>query len=273
MYANARKAAQIVAFSITAAAVAACDIAVESEGGLHFGVRAQAKDEWTRTYKVPSGGQLELININGRISAEAVEGDSIEVHGERTAKASSDEAARDLLSKTEMREEAGDARVRIEVRPPRMRNVNLEIKWTIKVPQGVAVNLRTVNGVVTVTGLRGDVRARTTNGSIKGLGIVATNVDASVTNGTVEIELASAPSTGSIELESVNGAVELRLPSESKADVTARSVNGGISVNGLSLELVGEQSRRRLEGKLNGGGARVNLETTNGGVRISRATT
>jgi hypothetical protein len=289
MYANARKAslrsvqrlrasawqaAQIAALSFVAVAVAACDIAVESEGGLNFGIGAQAKDEWTRSYKVAPGGQLELININGRISAEAVEGDRIEIHGERTAKATSDEAARELLSKTEMREEAGDARVRIEVRPPRMRNVNLEIKWTIKVPKGVAVDLRTVNGGVTLTGLAGDVRARATNGGIKGHGIVATNVDASVTNGGVEIELANAAASGSIELESVNGAVELRLPSESKADVTARCVNGGISVDGLSLELVGEQSRRRLEGKLNGGGgARVNLETTNGGVRISRATT
>jgi DUF4097 and DUF4098 domain-containing protein YvlB len=125
-----------------------------------------------------------------------------------------------------------------------------------------------------MVGLTGDVRARATNGGIKGDGIVSTNVDAAVTNGGVEIELANAPSTGSIELESVNGGVALRLPSDSKADVTARCVNGGISVDdGLGLQRVGEQTRRRVEGKLNGGGARVNLETTNGGVRLGRATT
>ena len=48
-----------------------------------------------------------------------------------------------------MREEVGDDRVRIEVRAPRMNGpVGHEIKWTIKVPKGVAVDLRTVNGGV-----------------------------------------------------------------------------------------------------------------------------
>ena len=269
----ARKTAQTAVLSLFAVALAACDIAVEGEGGLHFDIGAQARDEWTRSYKLAPGGRLELINVNGRITAEASEGDSVELKGERSAKAISDEAARDLLAKIEMREEASDARVRVEVRPPRVRNGGHEIKWTIKVPKGVSVDLRTVNGGVTMVGLRGDVRARATNGGIKGNGLVATNVDAVVTNGGVEIELANSASAGSIELESVNGGVELRLPSDSKADVTARCVNGGISVDGLSLEIVGEQSRRKVEGKLNGGGARVNLETVNGGVRISRPTT
>ena len=273
MFAIARKTTKIAVLSVLAVVLVACDIAVEGEGGLHFDIGAQAKDEWTRTYKLAPGGRLEVININGKISAEASSGDSVEIKAERSVKAPSDEAAKDLLSKIEMREEAGDSRVRIEVRPPRLRNSGHEIKWTIKVPKGVAVDLRTTNGGVTMVGLNGDVRARATNGGIKGNGLVATNVDAAVTNGGVEIELANAPTSGSIELESVNGGVALRLPSESKADVTARCVNGGISIDGLSLEIVGEQTRRKVEGKLNGGGARVNLETTNGGVRISRATT
>ena len=268
-----RKTAQTAALSIIAIALAACDIAVQGEGGLHFDIGAQARDEWTRSSKLAPGGVLELLNVNGRITAEATDGDAVELRGERSVKATSEEAARDLLSKIEMREEAGESRVRVEVRPPRMRNSGHEIKWTIKVPKGVSVDLRTVNGGVTMVGLRGDVRARATNGGIKGNGIVATNLDAVVTNGGVEIELANAASSGSIELESVNGGVELRLPADSKADVTARCVNGGISVEGLGVEVIGEQSRRKLEGKLNGGGARVNLETVNGGVKISRATT
>jgi hypothetical protein len=48
-------------------------------------------------------------------------------------------------------------------------------------------------------------------------------------------------------------------------------VNGGVSSSELALETVGEQSRRRLDAKLNGGGAKISLETVNGGVRIQRA--
>ena len=109
----------------------------------------KAQDEWTRTYTVAAGGRLELININGRITAEASDGTAIEVKAERTAKAGSDDAARELLGKIEMREEVGEGRVRVEVRAPRFSGgAGHEIKWTVKVPRGVAVDLRTVNGGV-----------------------------------------------------------------------------------------------------------------------------
>lgn len=274
MYSRARKTAQFLAIALVTTGLAACDIAVNGEGGLHLGVGAQAQDEWARTYTLAKGARFELINVNGRILAEPADGDTVQVTAVRTGKGMSDEAAKEALAKLEMREEVGDNRVRIEVRPPRFSGGSgHEIKWTIKVPKGVAVDLRTVNGGVELTGLDGDVRARSTNGGIKGHRLVATNVDASVTNGGVEIELLNAAETGTIELESVNGGVSLSLPAESKADISARCVNGGISVDGLDLDVVGEKTRRKVEGKLNGGGARVSLETTNGGVRISRATT
>ena len=274
MYSQARKTAKLAAIALVTLGLGACDIAVNGEGGLHLGVGAQATDEWARTYKLGTGARLELINVNGRITAEPSDGDSIEIKAARTGKGASEEAAKDALARIEMREEVGDNRVRIEVRPPRFSGVSgHEIKWTIKVPQGVSVDLRTVNGGVELTGLRGDVRARSTNGGIKGHGLASANVDAAVTNGGVEIELASAVTTGAIDLESVNGGVSLSLPRDSKADISARCVNGGLSIDDLELEIIGEQTRRKVEGKMNGGGARVTLETTNGGVRLSRSTT
>ena len=91
-----------------------------------------------------------------------------------------------------------------------------------------------------------------------------------MTNGGVEIELATAVSTGTFQLEAVNGGVILMLPADSKADVSGRCTNGGIVAQDLPIEISGEQSRRRLDGKLNGGGARISLETVNGGVKIGR---
>jgi hypothetical protein len=277
MYRRFRAFAAAAAILVGAAGFAGCDIAVQGngEGGLHFDVGAQARDQWSRSYKLAPGARIELININGRITAEASDGDTLEITGERIAKATSDEAAKTLLSNIEMREEVGDARVRIEVRPPQRRGSGgHEIKWTIRVPKGVAVDLRTINGGVKLAGLTGDVRVRSTNGGITGEAVMTSNIDAAVTNGGVEIELGSAPaSSGSIDLESVNGGVSLTLPGESKADITARCVNGGIQINGLSLDIIGEQTRRKVEGKLNGGGIRVMLDTTNGGVRLNKATT
>jgi hypothetical protein len=248
----------------------ACDIRVDGNGGFSLDVASgRAQDEWTRSYEISQGGQLEIINVNGRITAEAGEGPTVEVKAERTARATTDDAARELLSKLDMHEEASSSRVRIEVRAPRMSGMGgHELRWTIKVPKGINVDLRTVNGGVRLTGLQGEIRARSTNGGVTGKSLQASSLDASVTNGGVDIELASLPASGNFDLKSVNGGINLMLPNNGRADLTARCVNGGISVTGLELQLEGEQNRRRVAGKLNGGGARVTVETTNGGVRI-----
>ena len=144
------------------------------------------------------------------------------------------------------------------MRPPRLRGGGHEIKGEAE-PKGEAVDLRTVNGGVKMIGLQGDLRARSTNGGITGTALLASNIDAAVTNGGVEIELANAPSSGSIELDSVNGGVELTLPADSKADISARCVTEASPGPGFH-RIEGEQSKRRLEGKLNGGGLRVQMK-------------
>ena len=259
------------ALAVLLTATAACDVSV-GEGGFSMDLaRASASDEWRRSYTLDQGGRLELINVNGRITATPGEGNTVELVAERTAKGSSDEAAKDLLEKIEMREEVGPGRVRVEVRAPRTFGLSgHEITWTVKVPREAVVDLRTTNGRVTVTGLSGEVRASTVNGGVTGEGLETAKVEASTVNGGVRIALARAlPAEGSVSLEAVNGGVSLALPPDSLATISARVTNGGINTSGLDVERTGEQNRRRLEGTLNGGGARVSLETTNGGVRIS----
>jgi DUF4097 and DUF4098 domain-containing protein YvlB len=258
-------------------AVSGCDIQAENgKFDIDF-ASGKAQDTWSRTYKVPATGRFELINVNGKITAESADGTEVVIEGRRTVKARSDEAAKDLLAKLEIREEVGESTVRVESRPPRLSGFSgHEIEWTVKVPKGLTVDLRTVNGGVRLNGLSGEIHAKTTNGGVKGIGIVPSLIEASAVNGGVEFELASPlDSTDSVELETVNGGVELALPSESKANIAARCVNGGVHVE--SLDIAAEEQRndferkRRLNGTMNGGGAKVNLSTTNGGVRLSRA--
>jgi len=257
--------------------VSACDIKAGADGsGFSMGIATgQAADTWTRSYPVAAGGRLELINVNGRIDAEPASGAAIEVSAKRTAKASTDEGAKEVLASIEMREEVGENRVRVEVRPPRLSGFSgHEFRWTIKVPKGVHVDLRTINGGVHVTGLTGEVRAKTTNGGVTGKQVASSIIDASAVNGGVDFEL-SQPLTGNeqIELQTVNGGASLALTADSKASITGRAVNGGVRVaDGLDIKRTGEEdSRRRLDGTLNGGGAKVNVHTVNGGVRFERA--
>lgn len=257
--------------------LAACDIQAGENG--HFSVdiaSGKATDTWSRTYTVAAGGRFELINVNGRITAESTDGKEVVVEGKRTAKGRSDEAAKELLGRLEIREEVGGSTVRVESRPPRTSGFGgHEIEWTVKVPKGLTVDLRTINGGVRLNGLSGEIHAKTTNGGVKGQNIIPETIEVSSVNGGIEIELgAPLDSTDSVEISTVNGGASLQMPSESKATITARAVNGGVRVNDLDIkqdEAPHELERkRRLNGTMNGGGAKVSISTTNGGVRLSR---
>ena len=276
-----RKLSVLAAVLSAAMTTAACDIQTSANGNFDIDFASgKATDTWSRTYKLAADGRFELINVNGRIFAEPAEGAEIVVEGRRTAKGRTDEAAKENLAKLEIREEVGETRVRVESRPPRMSGFNgsHEIEWTVKVPKGVVVDLRTVNGGVRLNALTGEIHAKTTNGGVKGMGLVIETIEASAVNGGIEIELgAPLDATDSVELQTVNGGVSFGLPSESKATIAARAVNGGVRTNNLDIVKDEQGSemgpQRRLNGTLNGGGAKVNLNTTNGGVRIERAQT
>jgi hypothetical protein len=273
-----RKLFLLVVVFAAGLSVAACDVKTSANGELSFDIASgKATDTWSRTYKVPSTGRFELINVNGRITAEPADGAEVIVEGRRTAKARSDEAAKELLAKIEIREEVGESTVRVESRPPRFGGFSgHEIEWTIKVPKGVVLDVRTTNGDVRLNNLSNDIHARTTNGGVKGAKITPGVIEASAVNGGVEFELASPlDATDSVEMETVNGGVELSMPSESKATIAARCVNGGVRVDGLEITREDEgndfERKRRLTGTMNGGGAKVTMSTTNGGVRLIRA--
>ena len=273
-----RKLSLLVLVLSAGLSVAACDIKTSANGNFSFDIAGgKATDTWSRTCKLPATGRFELINVNGRITAEPTDGAEIIVEGRREAKGRSDEAAKELLAKLEIREEVGESTVRVESRPPRLSGFSgHEIEWTIKVPKGVVLDLRTTNGGVRLNDLSNDIHAKTTNGGVKGVNITPGVIEASAVNGGVEFALASPlDATDSVDMETVNGGVELALPSESKASISARCVNGGVRVDGLEIAKEEQQNdferRRRLTGTMNGGGAKVNMSTTNGGVRLIRA--
>jgi hypothetical protein len=252
-----------------ALAGAACDVNVGEHGFSMDLAAGKAQNEWTRTYTLDGGGQFEVVNVNGTINASPATGSEVEVRVERIAKASNDDAARELLKKIEIAETVSAGRVRLETKAPRQNfgRSGHEVRYWVKVPKGLGVNFETVNGGVRLENLDGQIAASTTNGGVRGAGLRGT-VRASTTNGGVEITMAAV--TGEIELETTNGGIRLQLPEDTKANLEARCTNGGITVGeGWGSYEASEKSRRRVSATLNGGGPRVSAETTNGGVRIT----
>jgi DUF4097 and DUF4098 domain-containing protein YvlB len=258
-----RRTARALFLVAGAAALAGCDIAFTD-------LRAQSKDEWSRSYDLAAGGTVEVHNVNGSIEVESSGDGKLHVWAERVAKAPHEAAAKELLQKIEIVDQVTANRIRIETRGPRglFGTAQTYVSYRVAVPEGASVKVTNTNGRITVRDVTGAVEARTTNGGVAGHGLKG-RIDASTTNGGIDIA-ADAVAAEGITLETTNGGVSLAIPSSTKADISASVTNGGIDSGGLAIERLAESSRRRLEGRLNGGGAKIRLETTNGGIRITQ---
>ncbi len=253
-----------------------CDVKVGEEGGLSVDFAGtRATDEWVRTYEIKPGGRLEIINVNGQIHALPATGTMVEVRAVREVRASSEEASRELLRKTEMREEVAPDRVSIQVPEDRegrgFRGPRMSIKYDVRVPAGLNLFFKTQNGEVTLENVQvSRLEAATTNGGITGRGLTGA-IEASTVNGGIQMDLTEV--TGDTRMVTVNGGIRLTVAPGVNADLEATVVNGGVSVQD-GFPLTGdERSRQRVAGRLGSGGPRLVAQTTNGGVRVqSRGT-
>ena len=262
-----RAAPLLLPLAIAGASVAStgCDLAMQ-----HYSEKQTA--EWRKTYDLKPGGRIEIRNVNGRIEVQPSTGSAVEVVAEKSANGASVEAAKEALSGIDIQDTASPDEIRIVTKVSRaggglFGGGNQMVHYTVKVPASAEAIFATINGGVELTGLKGRVTAEATNGGVRARDISGP-LDASTTNGGVEVELAAVADSG-VKLECVNGGIELKLPSTAKANISARISNGGINASGLAIETVGESSKRRLEGRLNGGGPQIELSGTNGGIRIS----
>lgn len=222
------------------------------------------------------GQELEVKGVNGAIEAYPASGDRVEVVAVK--KGRRDDPARVRI---EVVEHAGGVTL-CAVYPSRSRpnecrpgsrgrlgaeRNDVSVDFALRVPAGIALTARTVNGRVEVEDLTGPVSAHTVNGSVQ----VATSerAEARTVNGSIDVEMGSASWSEPISLETVNGSVTVTLPADVNAEVRASSVNGRVSTE-FPLEVPRTWHGGRARGTLGSGGSSLDVETVNGSIRIRR---
>ncbi len=150
----------------------------------------QASDEWVRSYELRPDGEIQVSATNGTIELEGYDGKTVEVRAERIARAVTDEAARELVSKIAINEEVTPDRVAIRTEGVSglLIGVSYQVKYYVRAPHSVVARLRVTNGVVTAKRFSGHLIATSTNGGIVGEEIGG-KLEARSTNGTVRIAL------------------------------------------------------------------------------------
>lgn len=228
----------------------------------------RASDQWTRTYTLQDGGEFQIVGAVGAIEIQGGDASAVDVQAERIVRSSSDAIAQEAVSRIRITEDVAPNKVvlRNDGLGGIVVGVDVAVNFHVTVPRATRLRLRTAGGDITVANVNGAVVASTTNGSITGTALGG-GVEARSTNGTVTIDLA-AVGQDPVELRATNGAVTLTLPPSANANLEASCTNGSIDIADVPLQVTGEQSARKTRGRLNAGGAPIDLTTTNGNIKV-----
>jgi DUF4097 and DUF4098 domain-containing protein YvlB len=145
---------------------------------------------------------------------------------------------------------------------------DVQVNFTVYVPDGVAFIGRTVNGDVEALGLDGDVKVYTVNGGID----VSTNglAEGTTVNGSITVSMDKADWDGTLDFTTVNGSVTLEMPADLSCDVSISTVNGHIASD-YPLTVTGKFSPRSVKATIGDGGRKLVVKTVNGSVNLRRS--
>lgn len=127
------------------------------------------------------------------------------------------------------------------------------------------VEVRTSGGSISLARIRGSVVARTSGGGIT-IEDATGSVDASTSGGSIKAKLSGQLNADS-KLSTSGGGITVSIASNVAADLDARASGGGVSSD-LPITVQGTMDDDELRGKINGGGPKLTLRTSGGGIKV-----
>jgi len=262
---------------------------------------AQREGSFDRTLTVNGPVDLNVETGSGRIEVRTGDTSTVRIHGEIRANddffAGDEDRIRQIETNPPISQTGNTIRVSLPTRDHWFRHIS--ISYELVVPAETRLNARTGSGSENVEGIHGpveldtgsgsvtvahvdsDVRVRTGSGRI-GLDAVNGKVDAETGSGSIEGSGIRGPinahtGSGSLRLEQTaagpleahtgSGGVDVRLPSDAAFDLHAHTGSGKVYVN-HPITVQGNVGGHEIDGKVNGGGALVQVTTGSGSVRI-----
>jgi hypothetical protein len=208
----------------------------------------ETSDRFSGVYKIDGDGSVDLTQIAGDVRVVTGRGNEVRIEAIKRVRHRDPEEAKRLLNS--LRIEVTQVGNRLEVRTVYPRSTNSRswsgnVDYTLTVPQGAAASVKTVSGDVSVTGVRGEVRAetvsgdvdvsdtpnlalaKTVSGDVRARDIAASTLMLSTVSGTVT---AMGLKVRTLDAGSVSG--DLQLAELQVERLTAKTLSGNIEFTG-----------------------------------------
>lgn len=153
-----------------------------------------------------------------------------------------------------------------------------ELRYLIKVPRKVSLQFEEVNHHghdISISGIEGDIEVNTKSSNIY-LDNISGSVVASSIGGNVTVAFASLSQQKPSAISVIGSVVDVTLPADTKADFRMKSMSGEIytdfdlAVNNDKEGLHKVGGGHRIEGKANGGGVAMSIESIGSDIFIRK---
>ncbi len=230
-------------------------------------------ERFEQIYSLNLNGKVKASNISGDIKVNTWESPQVRLVAIKTA----DNAER--LKEIELKIESTADSFSVKVKYPNHEKNGdgnwkeygrMEVEYELTVPRtAVLEKISSVSGDISINGSENQTNASTVSGDVNGSGLGGTAKLSSV-SGTVEADFGSVAAGSDIRLNSVSGAVNLKLPSYAGAVVKASTVSGKISNDfGLAVD-EGKYVGSSMNGTFGDGSVSVKLSTVSGRITVGK---
>ena len=260
-----RKIVQYVFVAFVAVTLASCS--TFSPDNASSNTRYSASEPFVFGYGVAEEGHFEMIAVNGSIEIIAIEGStSIDIWGERTVKSESREDAVAHIEGIEFIVDQGRYDIVFETKvPTECSGREYQVEYHVRIPKGWDVVLHHHNGEIHAGSLTSALSVDLANGDVV-FDCVDGDVSTNVMNGTIAGNVLLTCGN-SCNLTITNGDIDLFIPDDLSAVLTAEVVNGSVDVRELQIQDLNE-STDGVCGCLGDGEKSVDLSAVNGTIRV-----
>lgn len=226
--------------------------------------------EWSGT--IAQGDRIEIKGVQGNITASGTSGSQVEVLARKSGQ--QDDPSEVTIEVVQHSEGVTICAVYPDVpgQEPNeclpglqgnmsVQDNDVQVTFTVSVPAGVVFVGRNVAGSVEGNDLESEVLGRTVAGNVT---VETTEIaDASTVAGNITVSIGRADWGRGLAFETVSGSVDVEIPSNTNADVSASTASGTITSD---FPLSGTSTLQT--GRLGTGGPLLTLFTVSGNIRL-----
>jgi DUF4097 and DUF4098 domain-containing protein YvlB len=177
-----------------------------------------------KTFNVGASGSLKLSNVAGDVRVTGGGGTEIKVEAVIHGKGKTDAEARAQFDsvKVDMRQNGS----RVDVETTHERHSRAWVDYTVVVPKGTSIDVRSVSGDVYVSEIGGSARAETVSGDVTATGLAQVAALRSVSG---DVRATGLSANGAVSFNSVSGDVTIKTLKAGSA--TFETVSGDAHVD------------------------------------------